>query len=64
MSDVSGDGQRYVWIVFYDNYGDTWLSEVFDSEEKAKAYEEERDPKASRRYEWQRDYRIEKRAVS
>lgn len=57
------DDHRYVWIVTYDNYGDTWLSGVFDSEEKAAAYVEEHDPDAQRRYEWQQDYRIDKQRL-
>ena len=51
---------RYVWVVKYDAYGDSWISGIFDSEEKAKAYEEQHDPVAQRRYEWQHDYVIDR----
>lgn len=55
--------EKHVWIVHYNNYGDTWISAIFDSEEKALEYEEERDPAAKRRYDWDRDYRIEKHRI-
>lgn len=57
------DDKRYVWIVHYDNYGDTWISEVFDSEDKALAYEEKHDPAAERTSEFNRDYRIDRHVL-
>lgn len=54
------DDERYVWIVHYDNYGDTWISGVFDSEDKAQRYMDEHDPPGLRRPEWNCDYKMEK----
>jgi hypothetical protein len=51
---------RYVWLVHYDNYGDTWLAGAFDSEEKAWAYVDGNDPQWRYKDEWQRDYRVDK----
>lgn len=51
-----------VWIVFYDAYGDFWVSGVYDSEDKATAWLAEND--GPHRHDWQHDYRIEKHSVS
>lgn len=50
-----------VWLVFYDAYGDFWVSGVFDSEDKATAWVAEND--GPHQYDWQHDYRIEKHSV-
>jgi hypothetical protein len=51
-----------VWIVFYDAYGDFWVSGVFDSEDKATTWVAEND--GPHRYGWEHNYRIEKYSVS
>lgn len=54
------DGYRYVWLVHYDNYGDTWLTGAYDSEDKAHAWLDEHDPGWRDKDDWMRDYRVDK----